>query len=170
MLSSSKLDRFRVFATVLFLALFSVSGCISVNLNKETPKSKGLSVSAPGTPFQGISLPAADRAWKSDRTGSTISYFSECQSSLTSPERLRDDALLSLPNAKILDSQPLEFDGREALRSSAEGKVEGVPVKLSLLTYQKNSCRYTLSYVARANVYNQELSSFDSFIKGFSAP
>jgi hypothetical protein len=163
-------DRFRAFAAVFILAVFAVSGCISVNLNKDTPKSKGLSVSAPASPFRDISLPAADRAWKSDRTGSTISYFSGCQSSLTSPERLRDDALASLPSAKVIDSQSLEFDGREALRSSAEGKVEGVPVKLSLLTYQKNGCRYTLSFVARASVYSQELSMFDGFIKGFSAP
>ncbi|MFN7729555.1 MAG: hypothetical protein ACK5P7_10405 [Bdellovibrio sp.] len=170
MSSSSLPHRFRAFAAVLVLPLFSVSGCISVNLNKDTPKSKGLVVSAPASPFRDISLPAADRAWKSDRTGSTISYFSECQASLASPERLRDDALASLPGAKVIDSQSFDFDGREALRSSAEGKVEGVSVKLSLLTYQKNGCRYTLSFVARANVYNQELLIFEGFIKGFSAP
>jgi len=158
-------------AGIALLALITVlAGCISVNLTKEIPKSKGLRVSPPSSPFREAALAAADQAWKSDATGSTISYFSECAAAPTTPERLRDDALASLPAAKILESQTLEFDGREALRSQAEGKVEGIALRVSLLTYQKNSCRYTISYAARSSVFSQELGRFDDFLKGFSAP
>lgn len=158
-------------AGIALLALITVlAGCISVNLTKETPKSKGIHAMAPGGPFREAALVAADQAWKSETTGSTISYFSECATAITTPERLRDDALASLPSAKLLESQSLEFDGREALRSQAEGKVEGIPVRVSLLTYQKNSCRYTISYAARVSVFSQELGRFEDFLKGFSAP
>lgn len=147
-----------------------LSSCVSVKLTPDVQKAKGLSYRAPGGTFYEVSLAAADKAWKSSKTGNTISYFSECSSSPLSLEQLRDDVLSSLPKAQVLASDVVQHDDREALLSLIEGRLEGIPMRISLLVYQKNGCRYSLSLTGRKNLFDQELDEFTAFEKGFKAP
>ncbi len=153
----------------IFLGL-SLPGCVSFNVGKEIPKSKGVLVREPGRPFREVVLAGADRAWKSDSSGNTISYFSECSNQPSTLERFRNDSLVSLPGASIRESKSIDFDGREGLHSLVEGKVDGIPVRLSLVNYQKNGCSYALTYVARPALFESEVAEFNRFTEGFKAP
>ena len=157
-----------VFTILIFQSL--LTACVSVKLGPEVQKSKGISYSSPSSTFSEVSLAPADRAWKSNQTGNTISYFSECSSVYAPLEQMREDALGSLPKSQLLDSKTVQQDDREALLSLMEGKVEGIGVKMSQLVFQKNGCRYSLNYIGRQDQFAKELPNFDQFIKGFHAP
>lgn len=156
------------FLGLLMLPL--LASCVSVKLSSGVEKAKGVVVPAPGGAFEDVRLLPADRAWKSARTGNTISYFTECSSTLVPLERMRDDYLSNLPESKLVRSENLRHDGREALSSVLEGVVEGIPVKVSLFLYQKSGCRYSLVYTARSSLFDQETAEFSRFREGFSAP
>lgn len=147
-----------------------LSACVSVKLTPDVQKAKGLSVEAPGGAFSEVSVAAADRAWKSSKTGNTISYFSECSASGANLEQMRDDVLASLPKAQVLASDIVQHDDREGLLSLIEGRLEGIPMRISLLVYVKNGCRYSLSLTGRKAVFDQDLNEFTRFQKGFKAP
>lgn len=86
-------------------------------------------------------------------------------------EKIRDDLVFSLSEAKVVESKTLEFDNREALSSEIEGKTEGIEMAVSALIYQKNGCRYTLTYSGRKNLMvDKEKLTFEAFKKGFHAP
>ena len=155
---------------LLFFFLQTLGGCVSVKLSPEIQKSKGVSIVTLSSNFLEISLAPADRAWKSSRTGNTISYFSECSTTYIPLEQLRDDALGSLPKGQLIESKVTQIDEREALASSMWGKIEGINVKMSQLVYQKNGCRYSLSYTGREDQFDLEQSEFQKFIQGFHAP
>lgn len=152
------------------LCLFLCTACVSVKLTPDVEKSKHVAYPPPSNNFEEISVPPADRAWKSRKTGNVISYFTECSPTAVSLEALRDGVLQSMPKAQILSSEVVQHDDREALDSVVEGRVEGVPVQMSLLVYQRNGCRYTLSYSARKEGFETELSEFQRFERGFRAP
>jgi hypothetical protein len=154
---------------ILLLGCLSLSSCVSVKLAPEVEKSTR-TVFTPPAGFVEAKIPPADQAWKSPKTGNTISYFSECGNLASSLEQTRDDVLATLPKSKLISSQTIEHDEREALDSLLEGKVEGIPIKMALFLYQKNGCRYSLSYTGRKSLFDQELEQFRGFQKGFRAP
>lgn len=160
----------RVLLLLIPFTAVVLSSCVSVKLTPDVQKAKGLSYRAPGGAFSEVSLPAADKAWKSSKTGNTISYFSECSGGTPSLEQMRDDVMGSLPKAQILASDVIQHDDREGLLSLIEGRLEGIPMRISLLVYVKNGCRYSLSLTGRKTVFDSELPEFTAFEKGFKAP
>ncbi len=112
----------------------------------------------------------ADHAWKSSKTGNIISYFSECNPTSIPLERMRDDVMASLPKSNLLSSDVMTFDDREALKSLIEGRVDGIPVRASVLVYQKNGCRYSLNFSGRAEFFDSEFEEYQRFERRFRAP
>jgi hypothetical protein len=143
---------------------------VSFKLSPDVTKSRKVVFTNPAAPFAPTDIAPADQAWKSSKTGNTISYFSECSRDQVPLERMRDDVLLSMPEAKVVSNESRNFDDREALDSTIEGKLEGIPVRIRLLVYQKNGCRYSLSYSCRTSTFDREVSSYQEFEKGFRAP
>ena len=158
------------FRNILYIFMYLIcSSCISVKLTPSIEKAKNIRFNTPGGSFEPAEIVPADQAWKSKTTGNTISYFSECVPGPVNLERMRDDVLLSLPSARIISSELKPFDGREGLTSLIEGKVDGIPVRMMLLVYQKNGCRYSLSLSGRSETFNEEINVYQRFTLGFKA-
>lgn len=157
---------------LFFCISFSLlTACVSVQLpGSENKKSKGVNILEPSSPFQKIDLAGADEGWKSQNTGNTISYYSDCSNLNLSLERQREDTLTALPQSQVLSSQLIQHDNREALLTEAEGSLEGIPMQMIFVNYTKNACRYTLTYAGRKTKINQERSVFEKFKTGFHAP
>jgi hypothetical protein len=45
-----------------------------------------------------------------------------------------------------------------------------VTVDVDVLTFKKNSCSYTLTYVGRAQGFEKDHAVFENFLKGFKVP
>lgn len=125
----------------------------------------------PVKPFGDITIAGVDRAWLSARTGNTISYLSDCGGkSDPALERMRDEALGAFSDSEILEESRLDYNGREALGTTAKGRLDGVPVQIRLILFKKNGCQYTLSYGGVQKNFADEESVFQNFTEGFKAP
>lgn len=165
-----KNHHFRLFIfTSLCLAL---GACVSVNI----PTAAGTRASdvkyvEPSSPFESITIKTSDKAWISKKTGNTISFLSDCNSS-TDPSlrQLEGESLGVLDKLKILHTQQIEFNNREASLVTAQGEVDGVPVQSQLLVFKRNNCNYTLSYGGLRDNFDAESTYFQKFMESFRAP
>ncbi len=154
------------------LPAFTLASCVTVNLGGgKTTTAQGVSYNQPQKPFEEIKLKDADHAWQNKDNGSTISYLSTCNDP-ADPGLLaaRGDFLASLNSLKIVSENDSEFNGREALTTVAEGKVDGVNTRVELLLFKKNNCLYTLSFVALAKTFNDNHANYGEFVQSFKAP
>lgn len=154
------------------LFLISYSGCVSVNLgnkadaHKATPKYR-----SPSRPFESFQAEKSDSAWHNPGNGNSISYFSNCNdNSDPDLEVIRTEMLQGIQELQITQSDNLNYNGRQALRSLARGKVDGVAAKMDILVFKKNGCVYGLSYVGVDASFDSNHDAFNDFVKGFEAP
>lgn len=162
-----------IFQFILFSLLsLHLSGCVTVDVGGDKAKTaRHVKYEKPSAPFGNADKGTGDQTWISQKTGNSISFLSECERSVElNLEQLESDALSVLEKMKIERSEKIRYNGREALRTVAFGKVDGIEVKMQLLTFKKNNCNYSLSYGALVTKYELELSYFDQFINGFQAP
>jgi hypothetical protein len=158
-----------ILMTLMAAFTFLSAGCVSVNLKPKTAQhSIDYKYLTPDSSFQKIESEQTDLAWQNQKSGNTIAVLTEC--SETADPSLTDleaDMTQVLNESKVVKTENLMFEEREALRSMIEGKVDGIAVKLDVLTFKKNSCSYTLTYMGRAQGFEKDHSAFDSFVKGF---
>lgn len=167
-LSIVSLARFFVLAAPLAL----LTACVSVSLEgKKSKRSEGVQFEAPRAPFKKLSTSTVDVAWKNSRTGSIISFLSECSIERDLRlEALRAEVIQGLSDEKILIEDHSMYAGRAALRSSVIGSVDGVESAVDLLVFKKDGCSYVLSLVSTPNLIQQDRVVFDQFLTGFQTP
>ncbi len=149
-----------------------LQGCVSVNLPKQTGhKAEKVSYREPASPFSEIKSENADQAWISEKKGNTISYLSDCNNPVDPPlTQIESETLAVLNDLKILNTERINFNSRQALQTLAQGEIDGVVVRMKLVTFKKNNCSYSLVYGGLKKNFDSELPHFDSFLKGFKAP
>lgn len=156
---------------VLTLSTFFLSGCVSVNLGSGKPtRSKDVRFQAPNGSFKSISNANADQAWQNENTGNTISFLTECPPPESSLEGMTEEFTGILKSKQIKSTKEDFFNGREALHTWTEGKLDGIPMKVHSLVLKKNGCSFLLTLVGRTKVFDQDQAEFDQFLKSFEAP
>jgi len=155
----------------LSLALL-VAGCVSVNLKpKSAVHSKEYKFQAPDSSFKKIDNEQTDMAWQNEKTGNTIAVLSECSETRDpSLSDLEGEMSQALNDPKVIKTQQITFEDRDGVRSWLEGKVDGIVVNVDVLTFKKNSCSYTLTYMGRALGFEKDRATFENFLKGFKVP
>ncbi|WP_246845153.1 hypothetical protein [Bdellovibrio sp. NC01] len=151
---------------------FLFAGCVSVQLpgGKITP-AKDVSFEEPSAPFKKIKAINADKTWQSEKTGNTISFLSECGGTADpSLQSIETESLSAMNNLRIVSTENLQYNGREARQTISTGEVDGVSVQLALLIFKKNGCNYTLSYGGLQKQFTPELRYFEKFKSEFKAP
>lgn len=153
-------------------SLLFLAGCVSVNIGPKGPeKSKNVVFTPPPAPYTPIKGMHADGAWQNKANGNSISYLSTCNEQ-TDPslDTATEDLISAFGETKQLSQKKLEFDGRDALDTEAEARVEGVPTKIRALVFKKNGCLYTLTLIGVAKTFEKGEAPFNDFVKGFQAP
>lgn len=150
----------------------TLAGCVSVNLPSQSGhKSKDVVYEQPPAPFSAMVSENADQAWISNKTGNTISFVSDCNNPTDQNlQQIENETLGVLHDPQILFSQNIIFNSREGMETLAQGKVDGVWVKMKLVTFKKNNCSYSLVFGGLRNKFDSEISYFNTFMKGFKAP
>lgn len=152
--------------------LFILSNCVSVNITPDqAQKAEKISYEAPATPFKQFKTESADKAWQSEKTGNTMAFLTECNQNVdTSLKSLQFETLNALSDLQINQNNNVTFEDREGLIAQATGKVDGVPVELSVLVFKKNGCNFTLSYMGRRQHFQSESRYFEKFKESFKVP
>jgi hypothetical protein len=156
----------------VFLSTFAFSSCVSVSLQKtDTVAAKDVNFESPALPFESISLKSADKTWISKASGNTISFLSDCQkNSDPTLEQMQNETTSVVDNVTVIESNSIPFNSRTGLTSTVEGMVDGVPVKMKVLVFKKNTCNYTLTFAGVKKHFDQELKYFEQFQASFKAP
>ena len=155
----------------IWIALGLNFGCVTVSVGeKKGQPAQNIQVVPPTSPFEEMKTPDADRAWQNARTGTSISYTSDCGGADPSLKSIQQTVLQGLTEVTIESEDKTTFNSREALDTVASGSVDGVPVKIRFITFKKNNCNFTLNYFAVARHFASGLPAFQQFISKFRAP
>jgi hypothetical protein len=157
-----------------FLALpffLFLNSCITIGVSKDPQPAKNLAYQAPSSPFADLKSKTGDKAWISNKTNNVISYISDCSPNQDPTlDQLEQDALSGVEKTEIKSREEIPYNQRTARTTIAEGLVDGVKVKLNVVSFKKNSCSYTLIYGGVADRFDSENQQFKLFIENFKAP
>lgn len=164
--------RFHTRAILFSLSLLFAVGCVSVNLKpKAAVHSTEYKFQAPDSSFRKIDGQQTDIAWQNEKSGNTIAVLSECSETRDpSLADLESEVSEVLTDSRVIKTENLTFEDRAALRSLVEGKIDGVSASVDVLTFKKNSCAYTLTYMGRSQGFEKDRGVFETFLKGFKVP
>jgi hypothetical protein len=152
--------------------LFFLPACVSVSIGPGKPQAaKNVKYKTPPSPYESFESDDVDAGWKNSKKGTSISYKSSCGDALDLPlEGIQQSMLSGIDKVKILRSQRVPYNEREALDCVAKGKVDGVDTKLEIMILKKNRCTYMISYVAVLKSFDSDAPVFQDFLKSFEAP
>ena len=153
----------------LFLIAVFSSGCVSVSLGpKPAERSKAFRFQSPGGDFKEVKIEDMDRTWRSTSTGNTISIKTSCdEAGDPSLTYLRGLLFEGIDQLKITLNELTTYNGREALHSIAQGRIDGIETGIELMIFKKNNCSYTLSYIGVKDRFEKDRSTFQNFLNGF---
>ena len=146
--------------------------CVSVNLGgSKIERSKIATFAEPTTEFKRFDAPIVDYAWRHPKDGNSISVISQCEEgSGFSLEDIKTATIAEVENAKIIEEKDLELNQRAAKSLTLSGSMDGVASQIKVVTFRKHDCIYSLTYVAKPNLFKKHLASFDNFVNGYKVP
>lgn len=158
-------------AFIFLLTALFLSSCITIGVSKDPQPAKNLDYKTPSKPFSDLKTKTGDKAWISSQTNNVISYISDCSpSNDPSLETLEQDALAGLEKLEIKSRDDVSYNQRTARATIGEGFIDGVKVKLNVLSFKKNNCSYSLIYGGVADRFDSEQAQFKQFTENFRAP
>ena len=75
--------------------------------------------------------------------------------------------LIGFTERDVKEQKLMPLDGREALHTRLDAKLDGVEMSLDLYVMKKDGCVYDLVYVAYPDRFPRGISGFTSFVAGF---
>jgi hypothetical protein len=103
------------------------------------------------------------------RAGGTILAHATCEPhGDPSLEVLTRHLLIGIEAPRELSQAALSLDGRRALRTRVDGRLDGVAVAFDLVVLKKDGCTYDLALAAAPAVFASRRSDFERFFQGFA--
>lgn len=154
------------------LFLFGLTGCASLIFpNPKITKAKDLKFVAPATPYSQIKNDNVDFVWQNSKNGNSLAFLSECSEQHDPAlKTIEAENLSALSNIQIIDSKNETYNDRESLQLTTDGQVDGIPIRMSLVIFKKNSCSFTITYVGRQKHFASDLAVFKTFKENFKVP
>ena len=117
-------------------------------------KSVHYSANFRGQGWQVIEAEKSDHAFQHPQSKSILILNTLCKKYASANlENLAENLLSGIQNLKITTKEKTEYASREALKVQAEGKIDGRPVFLKILTTQKNRCIYDFALITSSKDY-----------------
>lgn len=149
----------------IFAVLTLLSGCISIGLQpNELVTADGVKFQPPKSPpYEEVKVGPADRTWKNQITGNTISFVSECGSIDSMDLKSIAKSVVSPTQMKI-ESQQKDSSG---FKLETVAKDSRRALRLKLITEKTKSCIYNFAYIATEATFESEELIFDEFLQRF---
>jgi hypothetical protein len=163
---------FKVLTVLIGLLLASCSYIIPTP--GEAPKSDGLKVNFRHNDWRRVSASEsdADFAFQNEINKSFIYVESLCHKYQdVSLVKLSAKLLEHFTAPEILKQDALTFQKRDALKTLARGKLDGVTVDLTILNLKKNDCLYDFVMITpKVNALTESRTQFESFLTTVDIP
>jgi hypothetical protein len=110
-----------------------------------------------------------DLAWGHADIGAVIQVNASCKQDLDVPlEALTQHLLVGFTERRIHEQKLITLDGREALQTHLNAKLEGVDRELLLIVLKKNGCVYDFALVAPpGSAFDRAKADFERFVSHF---
>jgi len=110
-----------------------------------------------------------DLAWHDPGSAAVIQVNSTCDPGSDIPlAALTNHLLAGFTEREIREQTVVPMDGREALRTHAIARLDGVPRELLFYVMKKDQCVYDIALVTpTGDSFDRALESFEPFIAGF---
>ena len=126
-------------------------------------------VTPPPEGWQRIEVSNAKLAYR-DEGGGMIAVDTRCHEDggdvpLAS---LTQHLFLGFTDREILSQAVVPFDGREAMHTILQAKLDGVPTKFDVWVMKKDDCVHDLYYIAAPAHFDRGVAAFERFVQGFA--
>ena len=155
--------------TTLFLCIMHSVSCVSVSLpTTSNEKASGVQHAKLSSDFQQFFPEHVDAAWKNQKNGNSISYYSECNSKEpASFKNIQKGLVRSVQSAQVERELNIRIAGETGLRSIVSGRVDSKISLVDLIIFSKEKCIFILTYVARKESFLQNQKDFEQFYQSF---
>lgn len=111
-----------------------------------------------------------DLSWHNHTKKGVMHVDSDCNPELDIPlKALRNHLMIGFTDREIIDEQTIPMDGREALRTHLDAKLDGVPREMLLQILKKDGCVYDFALITPpGESFEQLLPDFDRMVTGFT--
>jgi hypothetical protein len=127
-------------------------------------------VGALGPAWRLVHVERASAGFHSERLGAVIQSNATCRDDAEAAPliALTNNLLIGYTDRRLLERDSRMLDGREALHSVVEARLDGVPVVLELFVLKRNGCVFDLSYAAPPESRPEGEPDFERFVAGFA--
>jgi len=151
---------------------FLGGGCGANSFDGSTYRGDGFSFRVPPPPasWERLNVPGSALAFHDRENHAVIAVGARCGKDNDVPLRaLTAHLFLQFTDREIESQQVIPFDGREAIRTVLDAKLDGVPQKFNVWVLKKDGCVYDLQLIAPPEHYAVAAPPFEQFVRGFSA-
>ena len=152
------------------LGLVSACGAPRLRGSEYTDEEARYHIGPVGSGWRMLEAPGNnDLAWHDERASAVIQVNATCDPGADVPLTALTNHLLAGFTAREIEEQTIvPMDGREALRTHAVARLDGVPRELLFYVMKKDDCVYDFALVTPTGVpFEQALESFEPFVAGF---
>jgi hypothetical protein len=158
------------FVVAVLLGTLAVAACsgVKVQQGQVVKERTRYRFGDPGPDWRRLSLTDVDVAWIRDASGQTLSVNSTCTDYADVPlSALRRQQMVGFTQAERVEEKEGMLDGRGALFTRWQAKLDGVPVALGLWTVKKDGCIYDFTYTSPRGSYDEQSQALAKLVQGF---
>jgi len=165
------MKQLRIFTTTLLISFFVfLVACVSVTLKTDGPQTaQGLVYEEPQGQFKRTSDKVFP-SWIQEKTGHIISLMSECGNADPSLEALQAEAMQSIDEAQLIKEERINYQQKEALKTTFSGKINNVDTKVQSLVFKKSNCSFTFTFAGRKQNFESEIKHFEKLLESVKVP
>lgn len=148
-----------------------VVGCAARGFDGSVYRGDGFAFRIPPPPSAWRPLDASDAAlaYWDDQHSASILVTARC--GLDGDEvplvSLTTHLFLDFTDREIRQQEVVPFDGREAMHTVLDAKLDGVPMSYDVWVMKKDGCVYDLLYLAPRANFEMGRTRFDALVRGF---
>ncbi|WP_044245105.1 hypothetical protein [Chondromyces apiculatus] len=159
----------------ILLALLTVgcvlAACGGATFNGTVYRGEDVAFRIPQAPpgWQQIEVSHTAVAFRDEANMATIAINGRCRGEDDVPlAALTQHLFLQFSEREILSQEVVPFDGREAMHTVLQAKLDGVAKKFDVWVLKKDGCVYDLLLVAHPARFEADLEAFGRIVRGFA--
>lgn len=157
-----------VIMLLVFLGLVGCRGGLAGGMYRRDDGVSYRVVEPAGPEWRRVGFDDNDLAWLSNKTGHLIAMNATCTGHEDPPlDVLTNHLVIGFTDREWVEKKPLTLDGRDALRSRINAKLDGVATSLEVVVLKKNGCVHDFTYVSPRGQEATYEKDFEALVAGF---
>jgi hypothetical protein len=156
----------------LALGLGLLAGCAGPGIRGQEFRGSGFAfrIGPIGRGWRPIESSESLLAFRDDRARATVALGGRCgkDGDDVPLAALTRHLFLYFTERNLVGERSLTLDGRAALRTEMEARLDGVPKRFTVVVLKKNGCVYDFLYVEDVPGTGEGRATFDEFVAGFA--